>query len=100
VEDRRYPIPPCFFWQDNTLTGEIWATKKGELCFSYKIRVEPSSKSTPDRYHLQFEYGYCIGDMERRGVKDPYNPNINTVTADDFLEHIKKVYDEHIGMKR
>jgi len=76
------------------------ATKKAWLCFAYIILVKTSSKSTSDSYHLQFEYGYCKGEVEKRGVKDHYNPNINTVTADDFLEHIKKIYDDSIGMIR
>ena len=88
------------FWHGNTLTGEIWATKKGEQCFSYKIRVEPSPKDTPDSYHLQFKYGYCKGDVEKSDVTDHYKPNMYIVTADDFLEHIKEVYNNSIGMIR
>jgi len=88
------------FWHGNTLTGEIWATKKGEQCFSYKIPVKPSSKGTSDSYQVQFEYGYCKGEVEKLGVKDPYNPNIYTVTADDFLEHIKNIYNNSIGKIR
>jgi len=90
---------PSDFKQDNTMTGEIWATKKGELCFSYKVLVNPISKSVSDKYYTKFEFGYCNGEVEERGLKDSYNRNINTITTDDFLEHVEMIFNEHIGMR-
>jgi hypothetical protein len=85
---------PAYRWIGNTLTSKIQATKKTELCFSYKILAEPFSKSTPGSYILKFQYGCHKDTVGLRDFPDNYNPNINTLTKDELIEHIKKRYDE------
>jgi len=64
------------------------------LTFYYKILTEPSI-CTPakyqTKYHLQFTYGYRKKDVEKADEKDNYNSNIDTITKDEFFEHIKKI---------
>jgi hypothetical protein len=88
---------PNLVLEGNTLTTGIWATKKEGFIFSYEIRAELSPKNAPN-YCLQFKYGCSRGDVGNSNVTDHYKPNIYTVTADDFLEHIKEVYNNSIGM--
>lgn len=72
------------WWIDNTLTSKIEVNKKAELRFLYKIKAEPSSRSTPDSYCLEFLYK-C--DKDSKGVKfpDDYNPDIDTLTKEELL---------------
>jgi len=90
--------PPDSRWIGNTLTSKIELSKGRRLCFSYKILAEQSSKNTPDSYRLDFRYG-CHKDTVGGDFPDKYDPDINILTKDELIQHIKTRYDEHIRMK-
>ena len=105
LEEREWKVEdiqihnPDFRWIGNTLTSKIELSQGRKRCFSYKILAKPS-ESTSDSYNLEFKYGWCFDDNAgTRDFPDKYDPDINILAKDELIEHIKKRFDEHVGMK-